>query len=105
MTGYWLLTFGVSLGLTLLVELSFALLCGKSGNTLLLAALVNLLTNPIVVLAVRVWCAPVWVMELFAVCAEGFIYQKSRDFARPYLFSLSANTLSFGLGLLLRFFL
>lgn len=106
MTRYWLITFGVSLGLTLLIELGFALLCRKRGRALLLAALVNILTNPLAVLAVRVWGAPLWLAEGLVVLTEGFIYGKSReDFPRPYLFSLCANALSFGLGLLLHLFL
>lgn len=105
MTGRWLAVFGLSLGLTLLIELGFALLCRKRGRALLLAALANLLTNPVVVLTVLVWGAPVWLMEALAVLTEGFIYGKSReDFSRPYLFSLCANALSFGLGLLLNHF-
>lgn len=98
----WLFALGVSLGLTLALELIFALLCRKRGRALLLVALGNVLTNPAVVLAVRMWGAPVWLMEALAVLTEGVIYQKSREFSRPYLFSLAANALSFGLGLALR---
>ena len=97
----WLLALGVSLGLTLVLELAFALLCHKRGRALLFTALVNVLTNPVVVLAVRMWAAPVWLMEALAVLTEGFLYDKSREFSHPYLFSLAANALSFGLGLAL----
>ena len=105
---------GVSLALTLAVELGFALLCRHRGRTLLLVALVNVLTNPLVVQAALLWrqyalpgyAAAVAVLEVLAVLIEGLIYQKSRrGFARPYVFSLAANVLSFGLGLLLRMFL
>ena len=97
----WLVTLGLSLGLTLFFELGFALLCGRRGRALRLAALANVLTNPVVVLAVRLWGAPALPMELLAVLAEGLIYQKSRAFARPWLFSLCANALSYGLGRIL----
>ena len=102
---------GVSLALTLAVELGFALLCRYRGRSLLLTALANVLTNPLVVQAALLWrsfalpgyAAAVAVLELLAVGIEGLLYQKSRlGFARPYIFSLEANALSFGLGLLLR---
>ena len=105
------LSLGASLGLTLAVELLFALLCRYGGRQLLLAALVNVLTNPLVVQAALLWrdfalpgySAAVAVLEVLTVLIEGFIYQKSRlGFARPFGFSLAANALSFGLGLLLR---
>ena len=74
-------------------------------------ALVNVLTNPLVVQTALLWrhyalpgyAAAVAALELLAVWAEGLVYRKSRlGFARPYVFSLAANALSFGLGLLLR---
>ena len=106
----WFLALGVSLALTLAVELGFALLCRHRGRTLLLVALVNVFTNPLVVQAALLWryyalpgYAAVALLELLAVWVEGLVYQKSRlSFARPYIFSLAANALSFGLGLLLR---
>jgi len=110
----WFSALGVSLALTLAVELGFALVCRHRGKTLLLVALVNVLTNPLVVQAALLWrffalpgyAAAVAVLELLAVWAEGALYRKSRlGFARPYVFSLAANALSFGLGLLLRFIL
>ena len=110
----WFAALGVSLALTLAVELGFARLCRHRGRTLLLVALVNVLTNPLVVQAALLWryfvlpgyAAAVAALELLAVWGEGFLYQKSRlGFARPYVFSLAANALSFGLGLLLRLIL
>lgn len=110
----WFAALGVSLALTLAVELGFALLCRYRGRTLLLVALVNVLTNPLVVQTALLWrsfalpgyAAAVAALELIAVGVEGFVYQKSRlGFARPYIFSLAANVLSFGLGLLFRFIL
>lgn len=96
-----LVSLGVSLALTLAIELVFALLCRRRGQALILVALANVVTNPVVVLCVRLRVLPVWLMELLAVLAEGLIYRRSRAFIRPYLFSLCANALSFGLGLLL----
>lgn len=110
----WFFALGVSLALTLAAELGFALLCRRRGRVLVLVALVNVLTNPLVVQAALLWrafalpgyAAAVAVLELLAVWLEGFLYRKSRmGFARPYVFSLAANALSFGLGLLLRFIL
>ena len=110
----WFSALGASLALTLAVELGFALLCRHRGKTLLLVALVNVLTNPLVVQAALLWrqyalpgyAAAVAALELFAVWLEGLIYRKSRlDFAHPYGFSLAANVLSFGIGLLLRIIL
>jgi len=110
----WFAALGVSLALTLAVELGFALLCRHRGRALVLVALVNVLTNPLAVQAALLWrafalpgyAAAVAALELLAVGAEGFVYQKSRSgFARPYVFSLAANVLSFGMGLLLRFIL
>ena len=106
----WFIALGVSLVLTLAVELLFALLRGCGGRVLLLAALVNVLTNPLVVQAALLWryyslpcyAAAVAVLELLAVGLEGLVYQKSRlGIPRPYVFSLEANALSFGFGLLL----
>ena len=110
----WFSALGVSLALTLAVELGFALVCRHRGKTLILVALVNVLTNPLVVQAALLWrsfalpgyAAAVAVLELLAVWVEGALYRKSRlGIAHPYVFSLAANALSFGLGLLLRFIL
>lgn len=109
MTGYMLRALGISLGLTLVLELSFALLWRKGSRALLLVALVNLLTNPPVALTALLWrhrALPGYVplaaaLELGAIFVEGLIYRKSREFSRPYLFSLCANAFSFGVGFLL----
>ncbi len=110
MTARWLAALGLSLGLTLLFELTFALACRKRGYALVFVALANVLTNPPVALTALLWryCAlpgypaAVSALEVLAVLTEGFVYRKSETgFARPYLFSLCANGLSFGLGLLL----
>lgn len=95
---------GLSLALTLLIELPVAWLWGLRGRDLILAALVNVLTNPAVVLLHQFF--PAWgatlVLEAGAVLVEGWYYQRFGQSARcPWLLSLSANALSFGLGLLI----
>ena len=102
----------VSLILTILFETGFFLLIGKRNKKdLLLVILVNIITNPVVVLSYLLallytdWdhvliIAP---LELFAVLTEGFYYSKyGQDFRRPYIFSALANLFSFGAGVLLQ---
>lgn len=107
----WLLALGISLGSTLVLELFFAWLWGLRRQDLVLCILVNLLTNPPVVLFSRLWRLyvnlPLWwfalFLELAAVFLEGLWYrQDGRHIAHPYLFSLCANAFSFGLGLLIQ---
>jgi hypothetical protein len=96
----------LSLGLTLLLEAGFFLLTGKrDGKDLLLLVVVNVLTNPAVVLTY--WLAPHQLMkiplELSVVFTEGFLYKKyGRGYKRPYLFSIAANAFSFGTGVVLQ---
>ena len=101
----------VSLLLTLLFEGGFALLWGLRGKReLTLIALVNILTNPAVVLAHHTavgrfgWPqVPVTaVLELAAVMTEGFWLRAcSKQLKNPFLFAILANAFSYGLGLLL----
>lgn len=96
--------FLLCLGLTLAVELPLALLWGARGQDLLLCALANVLTNPVVVLLDLIFPAP-WLLlllECAAVGAEGLVYRRcARRIRRPFLFSLWANGCSFGLGLVI----
>ena len=104
----------VSLLLTLALETGFFLLIGKRNKKdLLLLMLVNILTNPVVVLTYWLtvlymdWNAETIIMplEALAVFIEGYYYKKyGCSFKRPYLFSLVANTFSFGTGLLIQLF-
>ncbi len=95
----------ISLLLTLLFEVSFALVCGiRTGKGILLTVLVNTLTNPVVVLLH--WFFPqVWVtaaLEIAAVLVEGGIYKLCSDsIRRPFLYALAINAFSYfcGLGL------
>ena len=101
-----------SLSLTLLFEVGVFFIAGKRGaRDLLLVVMVNVLTNPAVVLLY--WIAALYTgwnttvikipLEVFAVLIEGFYYKKyGQGFKRPFLFSISANAVSFSLGLLLQ---
>jgi len=104
----WFVSLGVSLALTLAFELAFALLWGLRGRDLLLCCLVNLLTNPPVVLLALLWrhfgpnpaWLPVPLLEAGAVLIEGHFYRWDGErVRRPFLFSLCANAFSCGLGL------
>lgn len=105
-----LASLGISLALTLVFETGFFLLTGKRDKKdLLLLVLVNILTNPVVVLlywlTVLRWevnSVIIVPLEVFAVLTEGFYYRKyGLNFKHPYLFSLAANAFSFGAGLLI----
>jgi hypothetical protein len=107
-----LLSLALSLAFTLVLETGFFLLAGKRDKKdLLLLLLVNVLTNPIVVLSF--WLVALYTdwntylalipLELFAVLTEGYYYKKhGLSFRRPYLFSLFANMVSFGIGELIQ---
>ena len=102
----------ISLALTVLLETGFFLLAGKRHKKdLVLLVLVNVLTNPVVVLSF--WLITHYTnwnpylslipLEVFAVLTEGYYYKKyGKEFRRPFLFSLAANAFSFGLGELLQ---
>ena len=101
-----------SLVLTILLEVGFFFLTGKRNKKdLLLLVLVNVLTNPVVVLSFLLighftsWNPYLALipLEVFAVLTEGYYYKKyGKEFRRPFLFSLAANVFSFGLGELLQ---
>ncbi len=104
----WIFSLGVSLALTLVLELLFALLWGLRGRDLILCILVNVLTNPPVVLCALLWRTygpgpgwlPVPLLEGGAVLVEGFFYRRNGErVRRPFLFSLCANAFSYALGL------
>lgn len=100
--------FAVSLGLTLLLELPVAYYWGlRSRHDLTVAVLVNVLTNPAVVLlngllSATPWWAVQLPLEAAAIAVEGFCYRHcGEDVRRPYLLSLCANCISYGAGLVL----
>ena len=101
----------VSLLLTLVLEGLFACLWGlRSRRELTVVALVNIMTNPAVVLLYHTgvsllgWSA-VFVtaaLESAAVLAEWIAYRAcSEALERPFLFALLANAFSYGAGLLI----
>lgn len=101
----------ISLLLTLVLELFFAFICKIRRRTdFLLVALVNLLTNPPTVLAYyllkdAISISPVYiiiVLEIAVVAVEGLCYKHcTKGIAKPFLFSLSANSFSYFLGFLI----
>ena len=95
----------ISLLLTLLLECAFSFVTGaRTPRRLLLVVLVNVLTNPIVVLLCTLFPSPLLtaVMELAAVLTEGAIYRARADWLRrPFLFSLAINAFSYLTGLLI----
>lgn len=99
----------ISLGLTLLLEGALALAWGIRGRDLLLVALVNCLTNPLVVLVHNL--APGLMLgtvlpELWAVVTECWFYRtRETDIRRPVLFGISANVFSYFTGVLLNWIL
>ena len=100
--------FAVSLGLTLLLELPVAYYWGlRSRHDLTVAVLVNVLTNPAVVLLngllpATPWWAVQLPLEAATITVEGFCYRHcGENICRPYLLSLCANCISYGAGLVL----
>ena len=100
--------FAVSLGLTLLLEVPVAYCWGlRSRHDLTVAVLVNVLTNPAVVLrngllSATPWWAVQLPLEAAAIAVEGFCYRHCGEhIRRPYLLSLCANCISYGAGLVL----
>ena len=97
------LTLGISLLLTLLLEGLFAFFIGgiRSPRGLILTVLVNMLTNPPVVLTYTLFPSlPMKLsLEVAAVLIEGFVYKKCSDeINRPFLYALCINAFSFLTG-------
>lgn len=99
----------ISLLMTLVLELAYALAWGiRDLHDLILTGLVNVLTNPVVVfIYYYVWFrkppvrqgAVTLVTEILAVVTEALLYKKfARTIRRPWLFALSANAFSYGVG-------
>ena len=112
-----LISFAVSLGLTLLIELSLAALFKvRTKRGLLIVLLANVLTNPAVVflcIAIRPFLGkfylPFQLLAEAAVFVEGCVYRQFqadlRASLRPFLLSLVLNACSYGAGLVLNFLL
>ncbi len=109
MASYLIRMFGFSLALTLGIELAAAFICGvRSRRGILLVVLVNILTNPLVVMLywrIRFYLpelprVPVQVgLEAAVIVVEALVYRSfSRNakwrIPRPVLLSVTANLCS-----------
>ena len=95
--------FLISLGLTLLFEVPFAWVWGlRNRHNVTVAVLVNVLTNPVVVL-LNALGIPILLLEAGAIAAEAFCYRTCGEHVRrPLLLALWANVFSYSVGLLLQ---
>lgn len=102
----------LSLGLTLLLEFSAVFLLGvRTRRDFLTVCLVNVITNPVVVLVLNLFLyfghtAPwYWVagLEIAAVLAEGLLFSLCLTYKKihPFALSLILNAISYFGGLLL----
>jgi hypothetical protein len=96
-----LISLGVSLSLTLVIELVYALVWGVRGRDIWLVVLMNIMTNPTVVTIHFLFPTfPILILEAAVVGAEG-LCARGR-IRQPWLYALLVNTLSFSVGLLLQ---
>ena len=114
MTGQLLKIFGISLGLTLLIETGLAAVFRvRTKRGLLVVILSNILTNPAVVF-LDLLLRPVTgslhpavqlLLEGAAVCTEAFVYRQFHSdlkaSVKPFWLSLILNACSYGTGLLI----
>ncbi|MDO4543043.1 MAG: hypothetical protein Q4C01_00705 [Clostridia bacterium] len=96
---------GISLGLTLVLELAYAWFCKVRGKDLLLITLVNLITNPVAVLITLLFRNKVAWIELPIEVGVVFLeFALLKGFAkkveRPFWLSLGMNCFSYGAGLI-----
>lgn len=103
----YLTSMALALGLTLFLELAFALIWGLQKKQLLLVILMNILTNPAVNLLYALSCQIGWntlgtilVLELAAILTEGLCCRGI--IPRPWLFALMVNGFSYSMGELLK---
>lgn len=103
---YYLLMYGLSLGLTLLVEGIVGWCFGlRSREQMVLLVLVNILTNPAAVWLHVFAGVPQIPIEISVVMIECYVYhifRKTHQLPHPLLLSLTANGISWGLGLLIQ---
>ena len=111
MPAFYLEMFGVSLVLTLVIEIGLAAAFQVRGKSLLIVVLVNTLTNPLAVL-ISYYFNLGWIgkliLEVIVVVIEGLIYyifgkRSGFEIKRPFLVSLVLNAVSFGAGVLFSF--
>ena len=101
----------LSLTLTILMEELFAVILGiRDKKDLILIGLVNVITNPVVVLSYYLFLyytdlnlmIVTIVLEIMAIYVESLYYKRyGKDYRHPIVFSLSANAFSFGVGKIL----
>lgn len=101
---------------TILIEVCISLLFGvKKRRDIINIILVNIVTNPIVVLfpyvaylfyGKMVRCIVLLLLELFTVIVEGYIYNRYLDYSKvnSYLLSLVLNISSYLLGVVVNYF-
>jgi len=97
----------ISLVLTILLEEIFAVTVGiRDKRDLILIGLVNVVTNPFVVLVyylavlyTSISLLLIILLEIIAVFVEALYFKNyGKTFRHPFLFSLSANLFSYGIG-------
>ncbi len=102
-----LVQLGISLLLTLVLEFPWILLFRAKRKDLLLFLLVNILTNPaVVVLSIATGYHIIiqLCLEAIVVLVEGWYYKKYTEHMRKsILCSLCANGFSYGVGILINF--
>lgn len=95
--------------LTILIEGAAALILGYRKTDLLFTVLVNIMTNPVVVVSTflvgfffgnKVRMPVEIAAEILVVIVEGFVYYKVMDRKKinPFLLSLILNGISYGMG-------
>ena len=107
MARYLLEMFGISLGLTLLIELPVGFAVGMRGKKhILLMILVNILTNPAAVLLCWLGVAQIPVEIAVFLVEAGIYYWFSKDegftIKHPILLALFANLISWTSGILIQ---
>lgn len=107
MARYLLEMFGISLGLTILIELPIGMLMGlRRKKHLLLMILVNVLTNPPAVLLCWLGAAQIPVEIVVFLVEAGVYYWFSRDkswnMKHPVLLAFVANLISWTSGILIQ---
>ncbi len=102
-----------SLACTLIIEIVFSLILGvRNRKDIVNIALVNIMTNPIVVSVSFVTgfvygsdarLIALVILEIFALVSEGFVYIRTLRYGKinPFLLSLLLNGASYGIGLII----
>ena len=104
---YLLEMFGISLLLTLVLELPLTRLMGIRGKKgVLLVILVNILTNPAAVLLCRLGM-PQLPVELGVICVEGAVYglfsrEEGWNIPHPVRMAVVCNVVSWATGILIQ---